>query len=118
MKRLLLALFLVASLTGGAFAFEGSGAYVETLTFAASPASTGISASKYLIGRTQAKGAMISVETQSIRATFNGTDASASVGHLFTAGSFFTIDGYQNVKNFRCISITDNTAVVQVTTFF
>ena len=118
MKRFLLALILVASLIGGAIAFEGAASYFETLTFAATPASTAITTAIKTQGTVKARAALVSVETQAIRFTVNGSAASATNGHKLAADQSMYIEGVQNVDGFRCISLTDNTAVVKITTYF
>lgn len=45
----------------------------------------------------------LTVETNSIRVRWDGTDPTASVGHLLTAGSSLTIIGDQNCSRFRMI---------------
>ena len=118
MKRIFLALLLLASLIGGAIAFEGTASYFETLTFASTPASTAISAAIKTQGTIKAKSALVTVETQAIRFTLNGSAASATNGHKLSADQSMWIEGFQNVDGFRCISLTDNTAVVKITTYF
>lgn len=61
--------------------------------------------------------AFITVETNSIRYTEDGTaPTSGDVGHLVTAGSVITIFGFQNLKNFKCIRDSAD-ATIRVTYF-
>ena len=63
-----------------------------------------------------AKSAYISVETNSIRFTLDGTTVSSTAGHLLAAGDTLMIYGHQNVRKLSMARVT-NDATVKVTTF-
>jgi hypothetical protein len=55
----------------------------------------------------------LTTETNSIRLRWDGTDPTASVGHLLTAGSSITVEGEQNVANLKMIrSVADGTVML------
>jgi len=65
--------------------------------------------------RNQAIGAFFSTETGDIRVTFDGTTPSATVGHLYPAGSMFELWGFANLTKFRMYAVTvDATVTVTV----
>lgn len=77
----------------------------------------GITAAKLKINETggrfkRAVKAFISVETNSIRVRWDGTDPTASVGHLLTAGSSLTIIGEGNVTKIKMIRASADAAVM------
>lgn len=51
-----------------------------------------------------ANGAIISVETNTIRYTFTSTPTQAGLGHACTAGNGLVLNSPQMVKNFKFIS--------------
>lgn len=70
-----------------------------------------------------AVGALISVETNPIRFTLDGTTpsltAGTGAGHLLAAGGEYEIYGAGNVANFKCINaVAASGAVVKCTYFF
>lgn len=79
-------------------------------------------ASKILINITggvhkRAVKAFVTVETNSIRIRTDGTAPDASTGHLFTAGSSFTIIGEDDVRRFQAIQASAG-ASIMVTYFY
>ena len=60
--------------------------------------------------------AFLTVETNSIRFTLDGTTPEAAVGHLLAAGDSLIIRGLQNIRNLRMIRATAD-ASVKVTVF-
>jgi hypothetical protein len=61
--------------------------------------------------------AFITVESNSIRMRFDGTDPDSSTGHLIASGDYFTLDGEQNVAALKMIQGA-GAATVQVTLFY
>lgn len=60
--------------------------------------------------------AMITVEDQPFRYTYEGTDPVAtSLGHLASVGDTIVLDSYQKVKNFKATRDGATDAVVEVT---
>jgi hypothetical protein len=55
--------------------------------------------------------AYVTVETQAIRWWDDGTNPTTTAGHLTAAGSSITLNGRDNVVNFKCIA-TAGTATV------
>jgi hypothetical protein len=83
----------------------------------------GLSATKYNpgdstsnFGRRNAETALITVEGDSVHWTVDGTTPTATIGHLATAGSAITLEGYDTIRNFRAIQ-TATAAVLHVTYF-
>lgn len=72
-----------------------------------------------LLSTTKARAAraLISVETNSIRIRFDGSDPDANTGHLLTAGAYFTVDGTKNVGRIKMIRASAD-ATVQLTLFY
>jgi hypothetical protein len=60
---------------------------------------------------------LFTVETDSIRIRFDGTNPDATTGHLLTAGSTFTLNGVENISNLKMIRVTTD-ATVQITYFY
>lgn len=86
-------------------------------------AAAGFTASKLLIPKAggyfkRAVRAFITVETQSIRVRFDGTDPDTSTGHLLAAGDFMTLEGESNVSKARLIRATGSDGTAQVTYFY
>lgn len=67
--------------------------------------------------RKRAQKAFVTVETNSIRVRWDGTDPTASVGHLLTSGSSITIIGEDNVQRFRMIRASAD-ATVMITLYY
>jgi hypothetical protein len=61
--------------------------------------------------------AFVTVETNSIRVRYDGSDPDANTGHLLTAGSSITLIGEQNVAHLRMIRASAD-ATVQITYYF
>lgn len=57
------------------------------------------------------------VESNSIRLRFDGSDPTASVGHLLIDGDHYTIEGEQNLEKLRFIRVGSD-ATVQATIFY
>lgn len=62
------------------------------------------------------RAALFSVETNNIRVRFDGTDPTASVGHLVTAGDFLWVEGHDALLRLRMIRASAD-AAVSVTLF-
>jgi hypothetical protein len=60
--------------------------------------------------------AFCTVETNSIRYRIDGTDPTASEGHVVAAGGTFTVTGTNNVKRLKMIRVSAD-AVVKITYF-
>ena len=61
---------------------------------------------------------LCTVEDASIRIRYDGTDPTASVGHLFSASDFFIIQGEQNISRLRMIRSGGTNGVVRITYFY
>lgn len=61
-----------------------------------------------------AERALITVETDQIRWTYDGTAPTSTVGHLAEAGDAIELLGYENIVKFRAIRVTNN-ATIRVT---
>ncbi len=62
------------------------------------------------------KQAVVTVEDQNLRwAADPSTTVSSTVGHLAQAGDVITIEGYENIKNFRAIRSTGSSSNIRVT---
>jgi len=60
--------------------------------------------------------AVITVEDQNLRwATNPGTTVSSTVGHLAQAGDVISVEGYENIKNFRAIRATGTDSNLRAT---
>ncbi len=60
------------------------------------------------------KALFVTVEADAIRFRYDGTAPTATDGHKVDAGGNFTVEGHENVVNFRMIRVTGD-ATVQVT---
>ncbi len=67
--------------------------------------------------RKRAVKAFVTVETNTIRVRWDGTDPTASVGHALTAGSSITIIGEDNVAKFKMIRASVD-ATVMITLYY
>lgn len=67
--------------------------------------------------RKRAIKAYVSVETNSIRVRFDGTDPDASTGHLFASGDSFVVAGEMDLQNLKMIRASAD-ATVQITYFY
>lgn len=71
-----------------------------------------LSASKYLVsGERKATQAIITVEDDAIRFRMDGTAPTAAIGHKLAVGSSVTLDGYDNIKNFKAIRVTNDATI-------
>ena len=61
-----------------------------------------------------ARMALVTVETDAVRFTVDGTTVSATVGHKLDAGDSLTIYGYQNIQKARFHRVTSD-ATIHVT---
>lgn len=93
----------------------------ETITVSNTAGGIGITASLLLINLTggthkRAVKAFVSVETQSLRCTWDGTAPTATAGHLLAAGDTLQVEGEQNVSKLKMIRTggSDSTAMVTV----
>lgn len=59
----------------------------------------------------RAKRALITVETDQIRYTYNGTTPTSSIGHLLSAGDVLSLNGYGNIKRFKAIRVTTDASI-------
>lgn len=59
----------------------------------------------------------VSVETNSIRYRIDGTDPTASIGHLVVAGEYFDLEGETNISRLRMIRASAD-ATVNITYFY
>ena len=80
----------------------------ETVTVAA----TAIGFTAATIGR--ANYALVTVETAPIRWRADGTDPTASVGHLVAAGDVIVLDEWRDLNNFMAIRTGDTSASISV----
>ena len=53
----------------------------------------------------------VTVETDSIRYRFDGSDPSATVGHLAAAGTVISLKGPHNLARFKMIRVTTDASV-------
>ena len=75
---------------------------------------------KTISGTTQtvsAVEALITVESNPIRYTMDGTTPTSLVGHLLTDGDNITVSGMGNIKRFKMIRSGASDATVKVTYF-
>lgn len=83
--------------------------------FTVSTTALALSASEYVSGNKKAQVAHITVESQPINYTYEGTTPTSSIGHNLTAGSTLTLEGYANIVAFRMIRSGASDATVKVT---
>lgn len=83
----------------------------EALTV--SSVAIGFTASKYNPGGSlnQARVAILSTETDSLRYRVNGSNPTSSVGHLVPAGSSAVVCGYTAIEQFKAIRVSTDVAV-------
>ena len=53
----------------------------------------------------------LSIETQSVRLRYDGGPPSTTVGHLLVAGSFFTLDSADAIRQLRLIATTGTASI-------
>ena len=64
------------------------------------------------VGQPNAKYALMTVETDQIRVTFDGTTTpTATVGHLLNVGDTIELHGQNNIKNFQAIRVTTSASL-------
>lgn len=106
-------------MTGNGQAFAS-----EVLTITDTPVS--LSKTKYLPLDTVPAGlrlganeAFVTVETESIRVTFDGTtpDDGNKVGHIIPVGTGFNIYNLGNISKFKAVRVGGTNASIQVTYF-
>ena len=66
-------------------------------------------------GASPARAAFITVEDASCRYRIDGTDPTSSEGHLLSSGDDKTIEGLENLYNFRAIREAPVDATLRVT---
>ena len=89
-----------------AFAYE-----VLTVTTAVKT----FTAATIVSGDKKARVAYITVESQPLNFTYDGTTPSATVGHNLTAGSVLVLTGYANIAAFKMYRSAGADATVKVT---
>jgi hypothetical protein len=85
----------------------------ESLTV--STAVVPLTASEYISGDKKAQVAHITVESNPINYTYEGTTPSSTVGHNLPAGSTLTLTGHANIVAFRMIRSGGADATVKIT---
>lgn len=86
----------------------------EPITVAAT--AIGVTAATAKLGETDAATrAVFTVETAQIRYRYDGTAATASVGHIAEAGEAFVIEGTGNIDNLSMIRTGATSATVHAT---
>ena len=73
----------------------------------------GLTSSK-LTTSPQPKRVYITIETAPVRYRYDGTDPTDTEGHYMTPGSYLTITGIRNLKNFRAIRTSAISGVFRV----
>jgi hypothetical protein len=63
------------------------------------------------LSKTNAERAMITVETDQIRWTCDGTTPTATVGHRCNVDDVINLEGSDAIRLFRCIRITGDCAI-------
>ena len=81
--------------------------YADTTT-----AGTGYGSGLY---KRRVKLAVVTVETQQLRWTCDGTAPTSSVGHLANVADSIILEGYDNIVAFRAIRATGSSSAVYVT---
>lgn len=114
MKRLAFVLGLLAlPAKGGADIFRDAH-LAETITVSNSaigPTTASFVARNQYNGRGGTDYCFCTVATDAIRFRYDGTNPTASVGHLVAAGGTFEVEGYQNVRNLKMIRVTSDATV-------
>jgi len=82
----------------------------ETLTVT-NAAKAFTSAKLSATGKENAIRAIVTVEDDSIRYRVDGSDPSATVGHLVYAGGTITIEGITNLTRFRAFRVTTDAKI-------
>lgn len=103
---------------------EDRAVYYETIS---PTVSTGITTANLSLsgahpGRVNPTRARITVEVASVYYLLNGEDPvgdATKKGHLLDVGDVLVIEGYRDIKNFRCIeAVSANGAMVKATIYF
>ena len=65
----------------------------------------------------KAGNATITIETASIRATFDGTTPvdATNTGHVFAAGTVLTLESYTQIQKFKMVRVGGTDATVNIT---
>lgn len=74
-----------------------------------------LTSSEYVSGDKKARIAYITVESNPINFTYEGTTPTSTVGHNLTAGSTLILEGYANIVAFRMIRSGGSDATVKIT---
>lgn len=100
----------------GVVILEGDNIGFESL---APTSATGITESVYkpASGAPRAQSVLITVETYQVRFRCDGTDPTASVGHIIPAGGSYLLRGYTNIANLSFIDTAVGASTVRVSTF-
>lgn len=57
---------------------------------------------------------LVTLETDNVRYTYDGTTPTATVGHLLNVGDVLTLNGHGNIRRFQAIRVTTD-ATLKVT---
>lgn len=92
--------------------------YSRTIgTAATSPTGAGLDSPVNSLDRQTARRAFVTVDTQPIRAYFDGTTPDGSNGHYFAAGDSFELTDQSQIVNFLAYRASSADATVVVTYF-
>lgn len=115
MKKAVLLVLASVFLSGSARAATSNAYDYEDITVTTSAVAT-LSASKLSpVGSSPPVDAFISLETSSCRWRVDGGDPTASVGHLIVSSDTLTLEGLNNLKNFRILGVGAGSANLHVT---
>jgi hypothetical protein len=98
----------------------GDAGNYETVT---PTSSTGVTTSFYNDSSRQAKTILVTVETNTVTFTMDGTTptnaAGTNAGHYLLAGESIIIKGINNIRAFRCVdTVAAAAGVVKITVFY
>jgi hypothetical protein len=74
-----------------------------------------LTAGSYIVGDKRAQVAQLTVESNGVNYTYDGTPPTATVGHNLPAGSSLVIQGMHNIENFKMFRSGASDATVKVT---
>ena len=74
----------------------------------------GLTSATYAPASGPARSAFITVETDQIRFTLDGTTPTSSRGHVIDAGGSLVLQGIEEIRAFKAIRVT-NSAPIEVT---
>lgn len=74
-----------------------------------------LTAATYVSGDKRAQVAHITIESQPVNYTYDGTTPTATEGHNLIAGSTLVLTGYSNIVAFRIIRSGASDATIKVT---